>query len=98
MTWAWLKPFITKAKNLEDLRALEFAGPFFSSISDLLIDDVIVVTTEGFALLSKYCTSTQSQSWFIKSLVDSVLQQSFDLDQFLNILNSCTVELLSMQQ
>ncbi|KAL0250827.1 hypothetical protein GEMRC1_000041 [Eukaryota sp. GEM-RC1] len=98
MTWAWLKPFIKEADQRNDLRALEFVGPFFSKIDDLLIDDVMAITTEGLKTLCKYCTSTQSQSWFIKSMVESILNQSFDLNEFLNVLNSCSIEAFSFQQ
>ncbi|KAL0251183.1 hypothetical protein GEMRC1_000396 [Eukaryota sp. GEM-RC1] len=98
MTWAWLKPFIKEANERNDLRALDFVGPFFSKIDDLLIDDVMAITTEGLKTLSKYCTSTQSQSWFIKSMVESILNQSFDLNEFLNVLNSCSIEAFSFQQ
>ncbi|KAL0252109.1 hypothetical protein GEMRC1_001321 [Eukaryota sp. GEM-RC1] len=98
VTWAWLKPFIKEADERNDLRALEFVGPFFSKIDDLVIDDVMAITTEGLQTLSKYCTSTQSQSWFIKSMVESILNQSFDLNQFLTVLNSCSIEAFSFQQ
>ncbi|KAL0250870.1 hypothetical protein GEMRC1_000084 [Eukaryota sp. GEM-RC1] len=98
VTWAWLKPFIKEADERNDLRALEFAGPFFSKIDDLLHDDVMAITTEGFKTLVKYCTSTQSLLWLIKSLVSSILNQNFDLNEVLNILNSCSVEALSLQQ
>ncbi|KAL0250788.1 hypothetical protein GEMRC1_000002 [Eukaryota sp. GEM-RC1] len=98
MTWAWLKPFIKEADERNDLRALEFVGPFFSKIDDLVIDDVMEITTEGLKTLVKYCISTQSQSWFIKSMVESILNQSFDLNEFLNILNSCSIEAFSFQQ
>ncbi|KAL0250989.1 hypothetical protein GEMRC1_001231 [Eukaryota sp. GEM-RC1] len=98
VTWAWLKPFIKEADERNDLRALEFVGPFFSKIDDLLIDDVLAITTEGFKTLVKYCTSTQSQSWFIKSMVESILNPNFDLNQFLNILNCCSIEAFSFQQ
>ncbi|KAL0250841.1 hypothetical protein GEMRC1_000055 [Eukaryota sp. GEM-RC1] len=98
LTWAWLKPFIKEANERTDLRALEFAGPFFCKIDDLVIDDVMAITTEGLQTLSKYCTSTQSQSWFIKSLVESILNQSCDLNDFLNVLNSCSIEAFSFQQ
>ncbi|KAL0252213.1 hypothetical protein GEMRC1_001425 [Eukaryota sp. GEM-RC1] len=97
-SWAWLKPFIKEADERNDLRALEFAGPLFSKIDDLLIDDVMEITTEGFKTLVKYCTFTQPQSWFIKSMVESILNQSFDLNQFLNLLNSCSIEAFSFQQ
>ncbi|KAL0251941.1 hypothetical protein GEMRC1_001153 [Eukaryota sp. GEM-RC1] len=96
--WAWLKPFIKEANDRNDLRALEFIGPFFSEIDDLLIDDVMAISTEGFKTLVKYCTSTQSQLWFIKSIVESILNQSFDLNEFLNILNSCSIESFSFLQ
>ncbi|KAL0250910.1 hypothetical protein GEMRC1_000124 [Eukaryota sp. GEM-RC1] len=98
VTWAWLKPFIKEADKRNDLRALEFVGPFFSKIDDLLIDDVMAITTEGFKTLVKYCTATQSQSWFIKSMVESTLNQSFDLNELLNILNSCSIEAFCFQQ
>ncbi|KAL0252113.1 hypothetical protein GEMRC1_001325 [Eukaryota sp. GEM-RC1] len=98
MTWAWLKPFIKEADERSDLRALEFVGPFFSKIDDLVIDDVMAITTEGLQTLSKYCTSTQSQSWFVKSMVESILNQSFDLNEFLNVLNSSSIEAFSFQQ
>ncbi|KAL0251591.1 hypothetical protein GEMRC1_000804 [Eukaryota sp. GEM-RC1] len=98
VTWAWLKPFIKEADQGNDLQALEFAGPFFSKVSDLVVDDVMAITTEGLLTLSKYCTSTQSQSWFIKSMVVSLFDQNFDLTEFLNILNSCSIEALSFQQ
>ncbi|KAL0251143.1 hypothetical protein GEMRC1_000357 [Eukaryota sp. GEM-RC1] len=98
VTWAWLKPFITEADERNDLRALEFVGPSFSKIDDLLIDDVMAISTEGFQSLVKYCTSTQSLSWFIKSLVSAILNQNFDLNEVPNILNSCSVEALSLQQ
>ncbi|KAL0251000.1 hypothetical protein GEMRC1_000214 [Eukaryota sp. GEM-RC1] len=98
MTWAWLKPFIKEADERNDLRALEFVGPFFSKIDDLVIDDVMEITTEGLQTLSKYCTSTQSQSWFVKSIVESILNQCFDLNEFLNVLNSCSIEAFSFQQ
>ncbi|KAL0252094.1 hypothetical protein GEMRC1_001306 [Eukaryota sp. GEM-RC1] len=98
VTWAWLKPFIKEADERNDLRALEFVGPFFSKIDDLLIDDVMAITTEGFKTLVKYCTSTQPQSWFIKSMVESILNQNFDLNEFLYILNSCSIEAFSFQQ
>ncbi|KAL0252138.1 hypothetical protein GEMRC1_001350 [Eukaryota sp. GEM-RC1] len=29
VTWAWLKPFIKEKDERNDLRALEFVGPFF---------------------------------------------------------------------
>ncbi|KAL0251099.1 hypothetical protein GEMRC1_000313 [Eukaryota sp. GEM-RC1] len=87
ITWAWLKPFIKEADERNDLRALEFVGPFFSKIDDLVIDDVMAITTEGLKTLCKYCTSTQSQSWFVKSMVESILNHSFDLNEFLNVLN-----------
>ncbi|KAL0251791.1 hypothetical protein GEMRC1_001003 [Eukaryota sp. GEM-RC1] len=98
VTWAWLKPFIKEADERNDLRALEYVGPFFSKIDDLLIDDVMAITTEGLKTLCKYCTSTQSQSWFIKSTVESILNQSFDLNEFLSVLNSCSIEAFSFQQ
>ncbi|KAL0252150.1 hypothetical protein GEMRC1_001362 [Eukaryota sp. GEM-RC1] len=98
VTWAWLKPFIKEADERNDLRALEFVGPFFSKIDDLVIDDVMAITTEGLKTLCKYCTSTQSQSWFVKSTVESILNQSFDLNEFLNVLNSCSIEAFSFQQ
>ncbi|KAL0251112.1 hypothetical protein GEMRC1_000326 [Eukaryota sp. GEM-RC1] len=98
VTWAWLKPFIKEADERNDLRALEFVGPFFSKIDDLVIDEVMEITTEGLKTLSKYCTSTQSQSWFVKSTVESILNQSFDLNEFLNVLNSCSIEALSYSQ
>ncbi|KAL0251242.1 hypothetical protein GEMRC1_000455 [Eukaryota sp. GEM-RC1] len=95
MTWAWLKPFIKEADERNDLRALEFVGPFFSKIDDLVIDDVMAITTEGLQTLSKYCTSTQSQSWFVKSMVESILNQNFDLNEFSIILNSYSIEAFS---
>ncbi|KAL0251558.1 hypothetical protein GEMRC1_000771 [Eukaryota sp. GEM-RC1] len=98
MTWAWLKPFMKEADERHDLRALEFVGPFFSKVDDLVIDDVMAITTEGLKTLSKYCTSTQSQSWFVKSTVESILNHSFDLNEFFNVLNSCSIEALSFQQ
>ncbi|KAL0251500.1 hypothetical protein GEMRC1_000713 [Eukaryota sp. GEM-RC1] len=98
VTWAWLKPFIKETNERNDLRALEFIGPFFSKIDDLLVDDVMEITTEGFKTLVKYCTSTQSLPWFIKSLVSSILSQNFDLNEVSTILNSCSVEALSLQQ
>ncbi|KAL0243357.1 hypothetical protein GEMRC1_005918 [Eukaryota sp. GEM-RC1] len=98
VTWAWLKPFIKEADERSDLRALQFVGPFFSKIDDLVIDDVMEITTEGFQMLSKYCTSTQSQSWFIKSVVESILNRSFDLTEFLTVLNFCSIEAFSFQQ
>ncbi|KAL0251287.1 hypothetical protein GEMRC1_000500 [Eukaryota sp. GEM-RC1] len=98
VTWAWLKPFIKEANERNDLRALEFIGPFFSKIDDLLIDDVMEITTKGFKTLVKYCTSTQSLSWFIKSMVNSILNQNFDLNEVSEILNSCSVEALSLPQ
>ncbi|KAL0251817.1 hypothetical protein GEMRC1_001029 [Eukaryota sp. GEM-RC1] len=98
VSWAWLKPFIKEANERNDLRALEFVGPFFSKIDDLVIDDVMAISTEGFKSLVKYCTSTQSLSWFIKSLVSAILNQNFDLNEVPNILNSCSVEALSLQQ
>ncbi|KAL0251669.1 hypothetical protein GEMRC1_000881 [Eukaryota sp. GEM-RC1] len=33
VTWAWLNPFIIEADERNDLRALEFAGPFFPRLS-----------------------------------------------------------------
>ncbi|KAL0250787.1 hypothetical protein GEMRC1_000001 [Eukaryota sp. GEM-RC1] len=98
VTWDWLKPFIKEADERNDLRALEFVGPFFSKVDDLVIDDVMAITTEGLQALSKYCTSSQSQSWFIKSMVESILNQSFDLNEFSNVLNSCSIEALSYSQ
>ncbi|KAL0251258.1 hypothetical protein GEMRC1_000471 [Eukaryota sp. GEM-RC1] len=98
MTWAWLKPFIKEANERNDLRALEFVGPLFSKIDAILIDDVMAISTEGYKTLVKYCTSTQSLSWFIKSMVSSILNQNFDLNEIPNILNSCSVEALSLQQ
>ncbi|KAL0250864.1 hypothetical protein GEMRC1_000078 [Eukaryota sp. GEM-RC1] len=98
VTWAWLKPFIKEADERNDLRALEFVGPFFSKIDDLLIDDVMAITTEGFKMLVKYCTSSQSQSWFVKSIVESILNQSLGVNHFLNILNSCPIQVMSLQQ
>ncbi|KAL0250893.1 hypothetical protein GEMRC1_000107 [Eukaryota sp. GEM-RC1] len=98
MTLAWLKPFIKEANKRNDLRALEFVGPFFSKIDDLLIDDVMAISTEGLKTLCKYCTSTQSQSWFVKSMVESILNQSFDLNEFLHVLTSCSIEAFSFQQ
>ncbi|KAL0252035.1 hypothetical protein GEMRC1_001247 [Eukaryota sp. GEM-RC1] len=98
LTWAWLKPFIKEANERNDLRALEFVGPFFSKIDDLLIDDVMAITTEGFKSLVKYCTCTQSQLWFIKSMVESIINQNFDLNEFLNVLNSCSIDAFSFQQ
>ncbi|KAL0252022.1 hypothetical protein GEMRC1_001234 [Eukaryota sp. GEM-RC1] len=98
VTWAWLKPFIKEADESNDLRALEFVGPFFSKIDDLVNDDVMAITTEGLKTLVKYCTSSQSQSWFIKSMVESILNHSFDLNEFLNVLNSCSIEAFSFQQ
>ncbi|KAL0249444.1 hypothetical protein GEMRC1_004676 [Eukaryota sp. GEM-RC1] len=98
VTWAWLKPFVQEADERNDLRALEFVGPFLSKIDDVLIDDVMTITTEGFKTLSKYCTSLQSLSWLIKSLVRSILNHNFDITEFLIILNSCSVEVLSFQQ
>ncbi|KAL0238347.1 hypothetical protein GEMRC1_012820 [Eukaryota sp. GEM-RC1] len=58
----------------------------------------MAITTEGFKTLVKYCTSTESQSWFIKSIVESILNQRFDLNEFLNILYSCSIEAFSFQQ
>ncbi|KAL0251472.1 hypothetical protein GEMRC1_000685 [Eukaryota sp. GEM-RC1] len=58
----------------------------------------MAITTEGFKTLVKYCTSTQPQSWFIKSMVESILNQNFDLNEFLYILNSCSIEAFSFQQ
>ncbi|KAL0251001.1 hypothetical protein GEMRC1_000215 [Eukaryota sp. GEM-RC1] len=58
----------------------------------------MAITTEGLKTLCKYCTSTQSQSWFIKSMVESIMNQSFDLNEFLNVLNSCSIEAFSFQQ
>ncbi|KAL0251102.1 hypothetical protein GEMRC1_000316 [Eukaryota sp. GEM-RC1] len=58
----------------------------------------MAITTEGLKTLCKYCTSTQSQSWFIKSMVKSILNQSFDLNEFFNVLNSCSIEAFSFQQ
>ncbi|KAL0250942.1 hypothetical protein GEMRC1_000156 [Eukaryota sp. GEM-RC1] len=98
VTWTWLKPFIKEANERNDLRALEFIGPFLSKIDDLLIDDVMAISSEGFKTLVKYGTSTQSQSWFIKSLVESILNQSLGANHFLNILNSCPIDVLSLQQ
>ncbi|KAL0239556.1 hypothetical protein GEMRC1_009664 [Eukaryota sp. GEM-RC1] len=84
VTWTWLKLFIKEADERMDLRALEFVGPFFSKIDNLVIDDVMAITTEGFVILSKYCMSTQSLSWFIKSMVSSILKQNFNLNEVPN--------------
>ncbi|KAL0252134.1 hypothetical protein GEMRC1_001346 [Eukaryota sp. GEM-RC1] len=62
VTWAWLKPFIKEANERNDLRALEFFGPFSSKIDDLVIDDVMTITTEGSKILSKFCLSTHQLS------------------------------------
>ncbi|KAL0251752.1 hypothetical protein GEMRC1_001192 [Eukaryota sp. GEM-RC1] len=96
VTWAWLKPFIKEASERNDLRALDFIGPFFSKIDDLLIDDVMAITTEGFKTLVKYCTCTESLSWFIKSMVESILNQDFDFKEFVNVLNSFSIEVFHM--
>ncbi|KAL0249613.1 hypothetical protein GEMRC1_004843 [Eukaryota sp. GEM-RC1] len=98
VTWAWLKPFIKAADERNDLRALEFVGPSVPKLTDFLIDDVMAITDEGLKLLSNYCTSTQSQLWFIQSLVKSFLNQSLDGDQFSNILSTFPVESLSFKQ
>ncbi|KAL0248987.1 hypothetical protein GEMRC1_004221 [Eukaryota sp. GEM-RC1] len=98
VTWAWLKLFIKAANERNDLNALKFAGPLFPMVSDGLIDDVMAITTEGFQILSKYCTSSQSLIWLIKSIVSSILNQSFNLREFLNILNSCSIKTLSCEQ
>ncbi|KAL0249107.1 hypothetical protein GEMRC1_004341 [Eukaryota sp. GEM-RC1] len=82
VTWAWLKPFIKEADEGNDLRALDFVGPFLSKIDDLLIDDVMAITTEGFEVLSQSCTLAQSLSWFIKSMVNFILNQNSDFQMF----------------
>ncbi|KAL0249342.1 hypothetical protein GEMRC1_004574 [Eukaryota sp. GEM-RC1] len=98
VTWAWLKPFVQEADERNDLRALQFVGPFLSKIDDVLIDDVMAMTADGFKQLCKYCVTPQTQSWFITSMLESILNHSFDLTEFLNILNSCSIEALSFQQ
>ncbi|KAL0249536.1 hypothetical protein GEMRC1_004766 [Eukaryota sp. GEM-RC1] len=75
-TWSWLKPFIKDSDERNDLRALEFVCPFLSKTSDILIDDVMTITNEGFKILANCCTSTQSQSWFLKSMVHSILNKN----------------------
>ncbi|KAL0248368.1 hypothetical protein GEMRC1_003604 [Eukaryota sp. GEM-RC1] len=67
VTWDWLMPFVKEADERKDLRALEFVGPVFSQVSDLVVDDVMTVTAEAFEVLSKNCTPTQLQSWFTTS-------------------------------
>ncbi|KAL0248346.1 hypothetical protein GEMRC1_003582 [Eukaryota sp. GEM-RC1] len=104
VTWAWVKSFIKDAVEKYDLRALEFVGPFLSKIDDILIDDVMAISTEGFKILFKYCTSTQSLSWLIKSMVDRIIHSPnfemdcIDLDSFSNILNTCSFEVLTFKQ
>ncbi|KAL0251571.1 hypothetical protein GEMRC1_000784 [Eukaryota sp. GEM-RC1] len=58
----------------------------------------MAITTEGFKTLVNYCTSTQSQSWFIKSMVESIISQRINLNEFLHILNSCSIEAFFFQQ
>ncbi|KAL0239916.1 hypothetical protein GEMRC1_010024 [Eukaryota sp. GEM-RC1] len=86
-TWAWLKPFVKEADERNDLRALEFVGSLFSKIDDMMIDDMITISTEGLNTLSKYCTSTQSQSWF------SLVNQHSDLKEEIADRNVLTPDL-----
>ncbi|KAL0252178.1 hypothetical protein GEMRC1_001390 [Eukaryota sp. GEM-RC1] len=58
----------------------------------------MAITIEGFKTLVKYCTSTHSQLWFFKSMVESILNHGFDVSEFLNVLNSCSIEAFSFQQ
>ncbi|KAL0251278.1 hypothetical protein GEMRC1_000491 [Eukaryota sp. GEM-RC1] len=97
INWAWLNPFIAEASKRNDLRALQFIAPFLPTVSDLSTDDIMNLSTAGFKTMAKYCTSKQSLSWFIGSIVESIHNQDFDLNEFSIILNSCPIGALSSQ-
>ncbi|KAL0238065.1 hypothetical protein GEMRC1_012539 [Eukaryota sp. GEM-RC1] len=96
--WSWFKEFLSQSNRKSDLRAVQFAGPYVSQVSDLVVDDVIELSFDCFLELASHCTDNQSQSWLIKSLVSAILSSSFDLDELHLILSNLSVELLSFNE
>ncbi|KAL0235183.1 hypothetical protein GEMRC1_001765 [Eukaryota sp. GEM-RC1] len=93
--WSWLRSFVTIADKNDDLRALEFAGPYFEKVKDIEISSGSNLKTESFGVIVKFCRDNQSQSWLIKSIVESIKNSSFDTEQFPTILYKMEVKLLS---
>ncbi|KAL0251790.1 hypothetical protein GEMRC1_001002 [Eukaryota sp. GEM-RC1] len=88
----YLSTFISEANKVDDLRALLFAGPFIQKVSSFpplcLSTSYLVSINEN-----EFCGSKESLCWFVRSLVKSIEDDSFDCSELEGVLNSIKIDL-----
>ncbi|KAL0242712.1 hypothetical protein GEMRC1_005275 [Eukaryota sp. GEM-RC1] len=89
----YLSSFISKANKEDDLRALLFAGPFIQKVSSLT---TLCLSTSFLVSINEheFCGSKESLCWFVKCLVKSIEEDSFDCSELEATLNSLKIELI----
>ncbi|KAL0251901.1 hypothetical protein GEMRC1_001113 [Eukaryota sp. GEM-RC1] len=96
--WSWLEKFVMRANQNQDLRALEFCGPFFKKVKNIGTNLVDNLDSDSIKVLTKFCNTNQSQSWLVKSLVSSIKNSTFELFEFSDILRLLTANVLSFKE
>ncbi|KAL0235769.1 hypothetical protein GEMRC1_002351 [Eukaryota sp. GEM-RC1] len=94
----WIEEFLSRADENQDLRAIEFVGPFLDKVKDINVANEINLSACSIKLLTKVCTTNQSLSWMIRSVVCSIKNSNFELSHLSNILNLANVNLLSFKE
>ncbi|KAL0228950.1 hypothetical protein GEMRC1_013570 [Eukaryota sp. GEM-RC1] len=89
----YLSNFISNANKIDDLRALLFAGPFLQKVSSF---PPLCLSTSFLVSLNEneFCGSKESLCWFVKSLVKSIEEDSFDCSELEGVLNKVKIDLI----
>ncbi|KAL0233026.1 hypothetical protein GEMRC1_011773 [Eukaryota sp. GEM-RC1] len=92
--WPLFLKFLAEADQNNDESAIEFIGRYLSSLDEIDLDNLPTLRNQTLISLNECCQSKQSQSWFLKTMVNSYLKQRITLDQFSKLLQNADIDLI----
>ncbi|KAL0232697.1 hypothetical protein GEMRC1_011444 [Eukaryota sp. GEM-RC1] len=92
--WALFLKFLAVFDQNNDEFAIEFIGRYLSSLVEIDLDNLPTLRNQTLISLNECCQSQASQSWFLKTMVNSYLKQRITLDQFSKFLQNAYINLI----
>ncbi|KAL0232664.1 hypothetical protein GEMRC1_011411 [Eukaryota sp. GEM-RC1] len=92
--WPLFLKFLAEADENNDESAIEFVGRYLSSLAEIDLDKLPSLRNQTLISLNECCKSKASQSWFLKTMVNSYLKQRISLDQISKLLQNACINLI----
>ncbi|KAL0233256.1 hypothetical protein GEMRC1_012001 [Eukaryota sp. GEM-RC1] len=92
--WTLFLKFLAEADQNNDEPAIEFVGRYLSSVDEIDLDNLPSLRNQTLISLNECCQTKASQSWFLKTMVNSYLKQRITLDQFSKLLQNACINLV----